>query len=767
MKYAAFVFIALFAGVSLVNAESLSFSGPEVIKLNWTTRALTVSDLDNDGVNDIALINQDTAQIELLHQRSGAKDASRVKKRLSRNRWEPVLEDANFDLDGVPVGFPVFDLAVGDLNGDGLEDMAYTSREVPLTIRYQSKSGQWTELGEYDNFQALGWTGTIKIQDLNKDGRAELVVVAADGVRIFGHDKSRELEEPELFYLTGENPYNLLLEDVNADGLTDILYITANGKQSLVVREQLQAGGFGPERRFVFDRPVRVVQVLPSAKGTPVQFCALDSRSGSLEFFELQRESASKSSDVLQLQPEIYPIFKKGRIPASYTMNDIDGDGDDDLIVANPSEAEVVLFLKADSGFEAPQHFPSFSDISSMSSGRFYDYDTTHVVMVSVEEKSIGRSVLSETGRLLFPKALSIGEGDPVVCEVLDLDRDGFDELVLVNETKGQYTLIVAHPSDRKDVSSAWRVLTEMKLEGVKRKPSTLRAVDIFGEARTGMMVFVPREAPLFYAVQDDQIDSLQEVGADSPIRQNLLKEIRPSQISFFDVTGDGDNELVVGRKGYARALKVVDNTFEMVDQFNARQGEDEISVVIPLYQGDTVEQLLFYVSDSGELQRLQRDTDGVFRYQDSEKVGQIDVLGWSALKAADQARDYVFYGDAQFWLLPASSQSWTKQVNGSYETELEDVYYTHVEAADFDGDGVLELLATDGQKHVAELLTELDGEWSNLMYWEIFEQNMHYQGRQGGKLEPRQVVVADLTGDGRLDFAFLIHDRILFYPQN
>ena len=267
--------------------------------------------------------------------------------------------------------------------------------------------------------------------------------------------------------------------------------------------------------------------------------------------------------------------------------------------------------------------------------------------------------------------------------------------------------------------------------------------------------------------MQDGKIDSLQEVAADSPIRQNLLKEIQPSQVSCFDVTGDGENELVVGRKGYARALKVVDNTFEMVDQFNARQGEDEISVVIPLYQGDTVEQLLFYVSGSGELQRLQRNADGVFRYQDSEEVGQIDVLGWSALKAANKARDYVFYGDAQFWLLPASSQSWTKQVNGSYETELEDVHYTHLEAADFNGDGALELLAVDGQKHVVELLTEQDGAWSNLMYWEIFEQNMHYQGRQGGKLEPRQVVVADLTGDGRLDFAFLIHDRILFYPQD
>jgi hypothetical protein len=47
-----------------------------------------------------------------------------------------------------------------------------------------------------------------------------------------------------------------------------------------------------------------------------------------------------------------------------------------------------------------------------------------------------------------------------------------------------------------------------------------------------------------------------------------------------------------------------------------------------------------------------------------------------------------------------------------------------------------------------------------------VFEQNLHYQGRTGSNVEPREVVIADLTGDGKLDFALLVHDRILFYPQ-
>ena len=51
--------------------------------------------------------------------------------------------------------------------------------------------------------------------------------------------------------------------------------------------------------------------------------------------------------------------------------------------------------------------------------------------------------------------------------------------------------------------------------------------------------------------------------------------------------------------------------------------------------------------------------------------------------------------------------------------------------------------------------------------HWEIFQQNMHYQGRSGGNLEPRQILIAELNGDDLLDFAFLVHDRVLIILRN
>ena len=764
-----YIRMLLFAGMLIAcKASALSFSGPEVLKLDWSTRSLNVSDLNSDGLNDLVLINNDTAKIELLYQLADGAGEARQKRSLSRNRWEPVLEDARFERESITIGFPLFDLAVGDLNGDGRDDLAYTGRESPLTVRFQGESGSWTDLEEFDGFEALGWTGTLKITDLDADGNAELVIISADGLRIISVGDDKRLHQKEDYYITGQNPFNLKLEDVTGDDLKDVIYISSDGKQSLVVREQLKTGGFGPELRFSFDRPVRSFHILPQSKGEAVSFCSVDSRSGSLEFFSLEVEPTIEfQAALLAKQPEIYPIFEKGRSAASYVFGDLNGDRLEDVLVANPDKAEVVLFLKKPGYFQSLQTFPSFSEISSMAYGRFFAGDRNSVAIVSAEERTMGISQMNSEGRIEFPRQLVIGNGNPLVCQAVNLDGDDYDELALVLEQDDTTTLVLACPADRKNPESKWIELSRAELKNVKRKPNAICEIAVFQDNRPGLMIFVPREAPLFFSIDDSDEGTLREVARASTVRESLLKNVQPAQISIVDVNADGRNELIVGQSGYARALQLTGEMLEMVDQFNARRSEDKVSAIIPYYSEGSLQQLFFYIEASGEFQQIKRDADGVFRYDSSVDVGSIELIDWHLLANAETDDvTFIFAGSDRFWSLTDGADVWTRVVEGSYETDLEDVYYNFIEGADFDGDGSVELIAVDGQNHVVEILSEQEKGLSSLAFWEVFEQNLHYQGRNGSKTEPRQVVVADLTNDGKPDFAFLVHDRILLYPQ-
>ena len=61
-----------------------------------------------------------------------------------------------------------------------------------------------------------------------------------------------------------------------------------------------------------------------------------------------------------------------GAVSTAVALGDLNGDELQDLLVANPNKAEVVLFLQEPGHFHPPQTFPSFSEISSISYGHFF-----------------------------------------------------------------------------------------------------------------------------------------------------------------------------------------------------------------------------------------------------------------------------------------------------------------------------------------------------------------------------------------------------------
>ena len=95
-------------------------------------------------------------------------------------------------------------------------------------------------------------------------------------------------------------------------------------------------------------------------------------------------------------------------------------------------------------------------------------------------------------------------------------------------------------------------------------------------------------------------------------------------------------------------------------------------------------------------------------------------------------------------------------------------IRHNGIETGDFNGDSIPDLVCLDGKKNLLEFLT-LDsplGEWRSQLHFEVFEKNLHYQGKKGGLFEPREGIVVDADGDNLDDLVFLVHNRLLLYRQ-
>jgi hypothetical protein len=72
-------------------------------------------------------------------------------------------------------------------------------------------------------------------------------------------------------------------------------------------------------------------------------------------------------------------------------------------------------------------------------------------------------------------------------------------------------------------------------------------------------------------------------------------------------------------------------------------------------------------------------------------------------------------------------------------------------------------------RNHIEILALDNDMKPVPAMRFKIFEQKSYRDGKERARIsvEPRELKVADVTGDGKNDLVTVIHDRVIIYPQD
>ncbi|MFC1707325.1 FG-GAP repeat domain-containing protein [Planctomycetota bacterium] len=279
-------------------------------------------------------------------------------------------------------------VALGDLDGDGRLDAAVANgASNDISLLYQTAPGTFVEQRKPANTPSA-----VAIGDLNNDGRSDLAVAnsASDDVAVYLQDALGSLVQPAASpYAAATNTIALVVGDVNSDGRADFIAVnssTPGGSLTVYLQDQhgalaqmpgspmtmgsgssLAVGDFTADGRLdvavayvggyvaLFVQNTRS-QLVPAAAAWPVGTDPQGIAAGDLNGdgrLDLATANAGSNDVTIYVQnagggltPSLMSPLPVGTTPTGLAIGDLDGDGREDVVIANRGSNNVSVYLQ-------------------------------------------------------------------------------------------------------------------------------------------------------------------------------------------------------------------------------------------------------------------------------------------------------------------------------------------------------------------------------------------------------------------------------------
>ena len=787
------IFAIVFTGIILCNlnaqqadpddiSEYYGFEEIEIVKLDWGIKDLLVADFNGDGRKDIALTNNRRARIELLLQKEsmgpGEKDFAIDPNDININAITP---PTRFEQQSIAVSQKLHSLVCGDLNSDGRKDLAFYGEPKALYVLLQkadeAKSGKpkslnWPTRKKINIDDGLPTSNALVCADLNNDGADDLALAGRDSIYIIVQAEDGSLAEP-VKYPTTAQTLGVEIGDLNGDKINDLILVTNDMEKPLHVRFGLDTGQLGPQLQFSTERPFALMlRNIDRANGDEV--LSVDSLSGRLICYQLAVENR-KDADWPIL---FYPLASgQEDTKRDLALGDVDGDGLADVMISDPGAAELILYKqKAGAGLAEPVRFPAFADITNLSAVDIDADGKSELGVLSLKEKVIGISEF-EDDRLSFPKPVDV-TGEPVAMELADVDGDGNIDCLYVSRSdddlrtlRAVYDLAASEKAGRDELA--------LELKKLTSNPDGIKVLDVDQDGLPDVLIFVSYEPPILVR----QVEKNKFEVVDSPKAQSsLIKDANLRSISVANVDGKAGDELLVAQKNFARSLVFSEGqTWNVIDQYNAKSTENQI-LAVAAFNLDTGipadrPSILLLDGQKGQLQILKAGSDKTYRVEKELEVGNFNSAAHLKMLFAPltggEVESLLLFDSKKFAIVtPLSSRNFAQHLEQQfgYETKIKDGIYGNLAAGDINSDGRTDIIMVEyGRGHIEILTLDAGEKPVPAMRFKIFEEKSYRDstGRPKASAEPRELTVADVTGDGKDDLVTVIHDRIIIYPQD
>lgn len=287
-------------------------------------------DMNNDGLNDLVSYYNNFQEKNVLvirHQNATGSLELPVKRSITT-------------LDNIG---PIFGMAIGDLNNDGLNDLAITARgdlvlSGPLNrlfVFYQDPNTNTLLSAIPHVLPRSTFSGSIVIGDINGDNLNDVVTATIDDaphLKILYQQNDNTLSSPVDFDTPVSWSGKIFLEDMDNDNDLDVIVQSGN-EQISIIKNKCQVGVCSLDNSTILSLPVST------------QYW------GSFDAFTVGDINQDGYKDILAIDPagsnayfniyyydiptglyNLYLQTRPGNIPDSIHILDIDGDGKSEII---------------------------------------------------------------------------------------------------------------------------------------------------------------------------------------------------------------------------------------------------------------------------------------------------------------------------------------------------------------------------------------------------------------------------------------------------
>jgi hypothetical protein len=302
---------------NLSSIGNVSFENKLDLPVGVAPSRIAIGDLDGDGRPDLAVIN------------SGSGNASALSVFRNTSTGGSLSFGTRSD---ISTGRGSYDVAIGDINGDGKPDIVVTSGNSGFFSIFQNTTvGTTISFAPKQDFTLLLHPDALVVADFDKDGRTDIVTsnFSDDNVSVYRNISTGGILSlaSRIDYPSGNFSSDVSTGDLDLDGKLDLI-VRTDGQFSFMKNNSTPGAiSFASAQGFTLPATNAGVGDL-NGDGKP-DLCSGQSLNGKISIFE----NTNTAPGTVSLGASV--DFTTGNYDTFVTIGDLDGDGKPEIAATN------------------------------------------------------------------------------------------------------------------------------------------------------------------------------------------------------------------------------------------------------------------------------------------------------------------------------------------------------------------------------------------------------------------------------------------------